>query len=321
MKTISVCIVNYNTRDLLRDCLRSVMRDTPDEIIVVDNASTDGSVEMVKGEFPSVRLLRSKVNLGYGAAANRAIGSCQSDYVLLLNSDTQLKPGCLPALRDYLDKNPSTAIAGPRISNPDGTPQTSTFYYPTPAHIFLYLSGIYQAIIYLPVLRKRSLQATPALSTRVVPWVVGAAFAFRREDFESVRGFDEEFFMYFEEVDLCYRLVKNGKQIHYAPVGEIIHVGGASTGKRQVEMNVMYFSSLARFYRKHYSWTRLFVLMVMVRFFALIHLVRNTLLQLIVRDEANRKKVAMNLQVNRKLLLDRWSDAGNTRKAVENVLT
>ena len=306
MKSIAVCVINFNARDLLRDCLHSVLKEAPGEIIVVDNSSADGSADMVRAEFPSARLICLSKNLGYGAAANRAVGNCRTEFILLLNSDTRLTPGSLQALCDYLDKIQTASVIGPRILNTDGTFQTSSFYFPTPVHIFLYLSGLYKIIHYVPILRGRSLQTPSSGSAAVVPWVLGAAFAFRREAFESVGGFDESFFMYFEEVDLCFRLAKNGRQTHFAPVTEIMHVGGASTEQQRVEMNVQFFESLARFYRKHYPRIRLAELVLIVRFFALFRLARDTIRLQVTREKAKRATLIINVEVCRRLLLGHW---------------
>lgn len=271
MKSIAVCIVNYNTRDLLHDCLVSVLREEPSEVIVVDNASMDGSAEMVADRFPAVRLIPLRKNVGYGAAANRSISTSGADHVLLLNSDTRLQPGALQALGDYLDAHSGAAMIGPKIVGVNGRLQTSSFRFPTPVHIFLYLSDLQALIRHIPVLRNHSLQARPDAPAAAVPWVLGAALAFRRCVFESIGGFDESFFMYFEEVDLCYRLSRQGWQIHFAPVTEVIHVGGASTEQFRTEMNAYYFASLARFYRKHYSPLRLAALTLMINWFALMN--------------------------------------------------
>ena len=151
VKTIAVCIINYNTRDLLRECLHSVLAQNTDEIVVVDNASTDHSVEMMKAEFPLIPLIALQKNVGYGAASNRGIETCSSEQIVLLNADTRMKPGSLQTLRYYLEDHPEAAIIGPRILNPDGTLQTSCFHFPTPLHIFLYISGLYRSIPRLPI--------------------------------------------------------------------------------------------------------------------------------------------------------------------------
>src|SRR5438093_11267447 len=137
MTPIAVAIVNHNTRDHLRECLATVQLEGPPELVVIDNASWDGSAEMVRAQYPSVTLRANKKNLGYGAAANQAFVSCAARYVLLLNSDTLLQPGALAALSGYLALHPRAAVVGPRLVDPDGTLQASCYPFPTPLDTFL----------------------------------------------------------------------------------------------------------------------------------------------------------------------------------------
>ncbi len=314
MRTCAVCIVSHNTRELLRSCLESVVTEGPDEVIVVDNASIDGSAEMVLSAYPSVRLIESDRNLGYGAAANRAIAATRADDILLLNADTVLKPDSLRVLRAQLEDDGSAAVLGPRTLNPDGTPQTSCFHFPTPLHVFLHLSGLYRWIPRLRFLRSRSLQTLTGTSPTVVPWVLGSALAFQRETFEAQGGFDETFFMYFEEVDLCLRVTEDGGCVRFVPAAEIVHTGGASTRQQHVAMRIEYFVSLARFYRKHYSRRSLAGLVAIVRFFAILRLLR-ALLKWSMRDEASRTGLRSELAINRHLLRRRWERPRNDRIA------
>jgi len=316
MKTTAVCIVNYNTRDLLRACIRSVLSEKPTEIIVVDNASTDGSADMLKAEFPSVKLICLEKNIGYGAASNRAVEYCYADYVLLLNSDTVVKPGALRTLSRYLEAHKLTAVVGPRISNTDGTLQTSCFHFPTPIHVFLYLSGLYRWIPRIPILNKRTLQSNAGDAARGVPWVLGAALAFRRLTFEAVGGFDESFFMYFEEVDLCQRLARKGQQVHFAPEAEVIHVGGASTVQHRASMNLEYFVSLEMFYRKHYPKLLLSELIFIVKLFAFLHLVRDLFLLRMTRSARKKSDLRTKLGMHQDLLFGRWKGRASRRTIV-----
>jgi GT2 family glycosyltransferase len=254
-------------------------------------------------------LISLEKNIGYGAAANRAVEHCYADYVLLLNSDTVMKPGALRTMSRYLEAHNPAALLGPRISNTDNTQQTSCFHFPTPLHIFFYLSGLYKWIPTLPVLKKRSLQANSIHAARVVPWVLGAALAFRRLTFEAVGGFDESFFMYFEEVDLCQRLSRKGQQVHFVPEAEILHVGGASTEQERARMNLQYFASLAKYYRKHYPRLFLLELVLIVKFFAFLGLARDFLLLKTTRDAARQSDLKTNLTVHQGLLFSGWNSS------------
>ena len=236
MNAFAVAIVNWNTRELLRTCLRTVGAQEPVQLVVADNGSHDGSVEMVRREFPSATLVVSPENPGYGAAANRALARCSAEYVLLLNSDTEVRPGALRALRDYLDRHPRAAIVGPRLVHPDGTLQESCFPFPRPLR---------------PLTRAKA-RTLAHDRAGPVPWVVGAALAIRRDAFEAVGGFDESYQMFFEEVDLSYRLRKAGWETHFTPEAEVVHLVGASTRQRRAEMLLRTRLSSLEFYRRHH---------------------------------------------------------------------
>lgn len=306
MTSIAAVIVNYNTRDSLRLCLHSLQAEELADIMVVDNASVDGSLEMINGEFPSVRSVRNDKNMGYGAAANRAIAQCETSYLLLLNTDTILQPGALKGLRQYLDQNPRVAIVGPRLLNPDGTLQPSCFPFPTPLEIFLDVSHLSHLIRFVPGLKDHYLRCWDHSHPRKIPWVVGAALAIRREAFESCGGFDETYFMYYEEVDLCYRLWRRGWQIHYLPSVEIIHIGGRTTQKYRANMVVHFYTSLAHFYRRHYSKARLAQLTLLVELIAFARLIRDSVMQVMARDTKQRSRLAGNTAAWRRLLLGAW---------------
>ena len=292
------------------------MTQNADEIVVVDNASTDLSVQIMKAEFPAISLLALEKNLGYGAASNRAMDHCHSAYVVLLNADTRMKPGALQALRNYLDDHPQAAIIGPRILNPDGTLQTSCFYFPTPLHIFLYISGLYRSIPHLPILKQRTLQEMRRESARPVPWILGAALVIRRETLEGLGGFDENFFMYFEEVDLCYRLFSQGKQIHFVPEAEIIHVGGGSTTQRRTWAHIQFFASLAQFYRKHYSSLMLMEMVFSVKAVAFFKMIGDFLLLQMTRDATKRSALEVSLEMHQKLFFGGWHRHSSAELAV-----
>lgn len=275
MQLLSVAIVNHNTRDLLRVCIQSALEAGAEEIVLVDNASDDGAPEMVQAEFPMVHLLINLNNGGMGAAANQALDRCTRPYVLLLNSDTVLRPGALPALSAYLSAHPRVGLVGPRLRNPDGTLQPSCFHYPTPLQVALELGSMEVVIRRIPLLRQLYLRTWDHQHAQRVPWVLGAALALRRSAFNQIGGFDQAYFMYSEEVDLCYRLQKAGWEIHFTPTAEIIHVGGASTSRARLQMTRQLFRSKEIFYHRHYTRLRLFLLRLIVYLFVSFKLVRD----------------------------------------------
>ena len=281
MQQIAVAIVNWNTRDLLRACLRSVLAEEPAEVVVADNGSQDGSVEMVRREFPSVEVIVSPENPGYGAASNRAISRCAAEYVVLLNSDTELRPASLRALLRYLETHPQAAVVGPRLLNPDGTLQASCFPFPRPL---------------VPLMKRRTGRFghhTPG----PVPWVVGAALAIRRTAFHRIGGFDESYHMYFEEVDLCYRLRKAGWETHFTPDAEVVHIIGASTRQRRAEMLLRTRLSSLEFFRRHHRGIPLAVGLAVEHALTLGRLVRDGVRYCLAGSGGRRDQLKENLTV------------------------
>lgn len=307
---VAVAVVNYNTRELLRACLHSIEAEAPCEIVVVDNASDDGSAEMVAHEFPNVILRRNRENVGYGSAANQAIALCQAPYVLLLNSDTAVQPGALGALANYLTAHPRVAIVGPRLQNVDGTLYHSCFPYPSLLDFTLDVSNTYRLIQCVPLLRERVLRTWSHTSCRRVPWVNGAALVLRRIGFEAVGGFDTTFFMYSEEVDLCYRIAQDGWEVHYMPVAQVVHLGGASTAQHRTDMLVALYVSLAHFYRLHYSTKRLVLFAVFLEMAILARLVRDALLVRLTVDAGRRTILIANMRAWQRLLMGEWRRSG-----------
>jgi N-acetylglucosaminyl-diphospho-decaprenol L-rhamnosyltransferase len=249
---VAVVIVNYNTREHLLACLTTIRMEAPREVVVVDNASRDGSAALVRAEFPEVVLQPNTTNYGYGAAANQGIRACHAETVLLLNSDTLLRPGAIAALGNYVDRHPRFAVVGPRLLSADGTRQPSCFPFLTPLNVLVLNTILSRFVAVLPGLREHFDPAWPHDKACRVPWVKGAAIAIRREAFEAVGGFDEAYFMYAEELDLCYRLRAIGWETHFAPVTSVTHVEGASTNQVRPEMLSRLFASIRRFYMRHY---------------------------------------------------------------------
>ena len=316
MTSIAVVIVNHNTCQHLQACLASIEREAPSEVVVVDNASSDGSTQMVRAEYPWVTLHANRTNPGYGAAANQGIASCTAQYVLLLNSDTLLQLGALEALSSYLDQHTRAAIVGPRLVNPDGTLQASCYPFPTPFHTLLENSTC--AILlgrlirrYIPAFRSLYLRTWPHTYRRIVPWVKGAAVAIRREAFDAVGGFDESFFMYLEDTDLCYRLQSAGWKVHFAPVTTVVHTGSASTAQYRADMAVQLLASTVQFYRRHSSTIRLAEMVMIVKSLMLVKWIVGNLSLSFTRDARKRYVIAADIAASQRVLLGHWERQGN----------
>jgi GT2 family glycosyltransferase len=302
MSRMAVAVINWNTRDLLRTCLQSALADGAQEVVVIDNGSYDGSIDMMRREFPFVRLKVLPSNPGYGAASNIAFRLCTAEYVLLLNSDTEIRPGALAALTRALDDQPQVGIIGPRLENPDGSLQRSVFPYPSPFISLFKRQPFAFLVSRLPGLREYYPLNFSHNSQRRVPWVLGAAQAIRREAFDAVRGFDETYVMYFEEVDLCYRMRKAGWETRFDPSSIIMHVGGASTRQRRQEMLVRLTLSSLAFHRHHDRGFRLALARLVLRASARFWLTRDTLRYHLTRGNPQRERLAQDREVWREVL-------------------
>ncbi|MEE9420161.1 MAG: glycosyltransferase family 2 protein, partial [Desulfatiglandaceae bacterium] len=209
MCDLSVIIVNYNTAAFLKRCLNSLSSqgDFNLKVIVIDNASDDNSQELVRNEFPWVELVANKQNLGFARANNQALRFCKSKYVYFLNPDTEVQHGALVAMTRFMDSHPEVGLAGNRIINPDGSPQSSVeTRYPGQKHAREELKGLEGGIA----------------------WVLGASMIARARLIEDLGGFDERFALYGEEQDLCLRIRKAGWAIGHIPDAVVIHWGGQS---------------------------------------------------------------------------------------------
>lgn len=253
MLDISIVIVNWNTRDLLAQCLASVEQTTAGlkiETLVVDNASTDGSREMLRERFPGVRLIVNQENLGFARANNQGVAISQGRYVLLLNSDAQLLPNALQAMLAVAEAKPRVALVGAQLLNRDGSFQASHTPLPNLWQEFLILSGIGRTLYgrWYP-----SRGPEEAKGPQMAGYVEGACMLIRREAYQEVGGLDEGYFMYAEEVALCCALREKNWQVWYQPAAKVIHLGGGSSLNRRPEREGDLYRSRVRFFRKHYG--------------------------------------------------------------------
>lgn len=255
MLQLSGVIVNWNVRELLRACLNSTLSDMGDdaELVVVDNASHDGSVDMVRAEFPDVRLIANAVNVGFGAANNQALRESDSRYVLFLNPDTEVRPGAIRRLLAFIDQRPQVACVGPKLLNPDGSMQSSRRSFPSVATAFVESTVLQRRLGGLKALARFYGSGQPEDEPRQVDWLVGACLLVRRAALDEVGAFDERFFMYSEEMDLCYRFNQAGYEVWYVPEAEVVHHEAASSSQDLFRRNVNFHESRYRFFRKHHG--------------------------------------------------------------------
>jgi GT2 family glycosyltransferase len=255
--TAAVGIISWNTKELLRACITSVLAETPAEVVVIDNGSHDGSASMVRESFARVRLQVNPHNPGFGAAGNQAFALTTAPCLVLLNGDTELRPGSLRAMAAYLEQHPKVGVLGPKLVHPDGRLQSSCSTFPNPLVPLVKSKGLTRVIGRVPVLRDRVLDTWAHDRPRRVPWVVGAALAIRREAFQAVGGFDETFHLYFEEPDLCRRMLLEGWETHFSPTAEVIHIEGASTGQRPTSALSAWAVSYRHYNERHFTGVRL----------------------------------------------------------------
>lgn len=257
---LSIIVVNYETGPLLGNCLASVRRFAGDvtlECIVVDNASTDGSLEALRG-FPEVQLVRNTTNVGFGRAVNAALRLAKGRYFLLLNPDTVIVSPVFRTLIASLEARPAVGIVGPRLINVDGSLQTSAYRFPT---LFQAAGAVLGLKRVVPVELVRRVaggrlgrhfgQLDPHLHPRPVDYVTGACMLVRREVVEQVGEFDERFFLYFEEKDFCLRASRQGWQVYFDPSAEVVHVIGGSSKGDPATTVVERFRSLRQYHDKH----------------------------------------------------------------------
>jgi GT2 family glycosyltransferase len=260
----SVVIVSYNTRDMLRECLLSIERESDGfliEVLIVDNNSSDGSPEMVEAQFPQARLIRSAVNLGFGAANNLAIEAARGRYVVLLNSDAFLGPGSLRLAIARMDRSPKVALAGGQLTGRDLSWQPSARMFPSPITDFFVMTGLAAKFPKSRIFGHFDRTWADPAQPSEVDWVPGAFSIVRAEVLGKVGSFDPRFFLYSEEVDLCRRIKKAGYQVWYWPDIRVVHIGGQSSSRLEgldfspngAQVTRWRMRSMLLYYRKHHG--------------------------------------------------------------------
>ncbi len=262
MKKLTISIVNYNTGDYLIECLNSlykVREELEFDVCIIDNASSDGSIEEAKKKFPEFSYIQNSENLGFGKAHNLVLKKAKTPYVLILNPDCEVMPGALKYVIDFMENHPDVGVSSPKIEKADGSLDMASHRgFPTPRASFLYY--------FLKNDKLYHLTDRDMTKTHEVDSVVGAFMLMRRSVLEKVGYFDEDYFLYGEDIDLCFRIKKAGFKVMYVSEVKILHVKGISTGikkhsqsdssagaqTKEMALNHFY-STMKLFYKKHYS--------------------------------------------------------------------
>ena len=260
---ISIVIVNYNSMDYLFHCINSIKKSTGSlsiEIIVVDNNSTDGTLEDVKSRFPDVNFIELEENLGFGKANNIGAAVSSGEYILILNPDTVLEENTLSEMYEFMEKNRDVGVAGCKVLNSDGTFQLACRRgFPTPWVSFTKLFGLQSLFPKVKLFAQYNQTYKPINETYEVDSVIGAFMFIRRSSWEKVNGFDESFFMYGEDIDLCYRIKQNKEKVMYVHTTSIIHYKGVSTKRSSIDVLSHFYDAMTIFSKKHFAYSGLFL--------------------------------------------------------------
>ncbi|MFZ0547949.1 MAG: glycosyltransferase family 2 protein [Candidatus Promineifilaceae bacterium] len=259
---LSIIIVSWNTKDLLKDCLHSlsnnlaVLNDRQVETFVVDNASADGTSEMVRDQFSWVKLIENDENKGFAGANNQAFSQCIGLFILLLNPDTELRPNALSTLLDFVEANPNAGAAGARLLNSDGSLQQSCYRAPTPGRelwLLFHLDKLFPGYV------SYNMTAWDTTAPRPVDVLKGACILLRMEVIGREQLFDEAYFMYSEEVDLCHHIQRSGQALYWVPQAEVVHHEGQSTRQAAASMFLHLYRAKLLYFRKNGGrWTARF---------------------------------------------------------------
>ncbi len=308
--TLSVCIPSWNTRALLADCLRSLEADVAAglcEVLVVDDASSDGSAAMVAADFPQIRLIALPANLGFVGATNLALRNACGRYLVLLNSDTRVHAGALAALADFMASQPRAGVVGPRLESASGTLQLSCGRTPGLA------AEIINKLLLHKLLPFHRFGRWDHAGARCVGWVTGACLVVRRQVAEQVGYLDPGIFMFYEDLEWCLRIQRAGWQIWYCPAGVVTHLGGQSTRQDFGRMLVISQRSQYYLFGRHFGRGTLHLLRLLTVIEAALRSVIWGSVSVVVarrRGEA-RQRAAAYVQILWRTLIDRsyWDSA------------
>lgn len=256
MVEISIVIVSWNTKDFLLECLESIKAQPPSvsmEIIVVDNASTDGSPEAVENKYPDVHLIKNDQNYGFAKANNIGLKESKGRYLCLINSDVKVMPECLTYLYEYIENNPSIGMIGPRILNADLTLQCTCRHFPSLWNGFCSATALYRIFPQSKIFSSDQMFYFKHDFAREIDVLAGCFLMVRRKAFEQVGYLDDQFFMYAEDIDWCKRFWQTGWSIVFFPAAVSVHYGGASSANEPLRFSMAQERSLLQYWTKHHS--------------------------------------------------------------------
>ncbi len=257
MIDLSIIIVNYNVKEFVKNLLSSIEKAKSShsiEVIIVDNNSTDGSSEILAKDYPQYLIIVNKENVGFGKANNQALEIAQGKFILLINPDTIVREDTFNKLIEFFNKNPRAGMVGCKVLNPDGTLQLACRRsYPTPWVSFCKAVGLSTLFPKSKLFAKYNLTYLPENEINEVDAISGAFMMFRREVYDKIGGFDPRFFMYGEDLDLCYRTQKAGFEVYYVPATEIIHYKGESTKRSSIDETRIFYDAMHLFVKKHFA--------------------------------------------------------------------
>lgn len=261
---LSIIIVNWNTKKLLSNCLDSIAKNIDGiskELFVVDNNSTDGSQIFIKENYSYVNLIENTENLGFSKANNIALRKAVGKYLLLLNSDTVVEPSAISLMIDFLEKNPSTGMVGPKLLNSDGTIQPACRRsIPNPKVAFYRITGLSKLLPGNKEFAKYNLTFKSSEELQEVEAISGACMMIKKKTMDEIGLLDEDFFMYGEDIDWCYRLGQKGWKIYYIPCARVIHRHRASSERRRFKSTLNFYHAMYIFYKKHFSNRKNFIM-------------------------------------------------------------
>lgn len=251
---LSICIVSWNTSEKLRECLQSIYRHTEGlniEVLIFDNASSDNTVEMIKNNYPQVILIDNQTNIGFGRGNNALIIKSKGKYILLINPDIIIIEPCFKKMIGFLKANPQAGVVGCKLVNMNGSIQKSYFEkFPTP------ISELFWGMMLHKIYNLSIFHTKKNITSDVeVAWLVGGCMLFRRDILKTIKGFDERYFMYGEDLDLCFRLRKMDLKVYYLPKITMLHYHGSSSKKQKKRYYaaVLQRESVYKFMKNHYG--------------------------------------------------------------------